>query len=569
MAAPPAVTGPAAGAMRDLLASLPDERQRNEGLTLLDRLIHGERACGGRLAHLAHVYPNLSMPSSMVSPNTPPLGFTSGWGSTPNDQSVSWGPDEGKMGYEMEAMRLTKSSFNPLALSGSTGPSGPPMQPQSWPNPSWIANGSPGVMSMHIPSQNGSEDRDSQSSENNLGWAGIVKDLELEGDSSLGPQSAAVTESRILSFVLPPVVLQVEQAGVNVSGHTLHESQPELVGKLGGGGDSALGLTAVPLGGKTKSIGIDAGSLGSLSSSRRASGGTLGDSVQQNTFSAVVSQKASAPSALGAGSPTVGGEGAWNGAAGEPLVPAINHHTHSSNGCGAMPLGAAASVVGTRVGSVVGGPGVVGGGARTCCTSVPLAPGARTTSIGSSANTNLGSTASLIAPAAMTFPAPINGAKNVASTAANAAQPSPGVSAAAAADMKTHAPLTAAAIVAIGVAGVEMVSVVKTSASERAAVGVTAHVLPLSPIASTPLPATPPTGPLAATAAKAVEAFVTCGAENASAVVGAASARGASAISSGGAKGSGGGVSQSGGGGSNSQFGARGWEISNLVSFFC
>jgi len=109
--------------------------------------------------------------------------------------------------------------------------------------------------------------------------------------------------------------------------------------------------------------------------------------------------------------------------------------------------------------------------------------------------------------------------------------------------------------------------VVKTSASERA-VGVTVHVLPLSPIASTPLPATPPTGPLAATAAKAVEAFVACGAKDTSAVVGAKSARGASAISSGGANGSGGGVSQSGGGRGNSQFGARGWEISNLVSFF-
>ena len=73
MAMPPGAQGPAAAAMRELLASLPDERQRIEGLQLLDRLIHEERACGGRLAHLAHVYPNLSMPSP------PPLGLGSGW----------------------------------------------------------------------------------------------------------------------------------------------------------------------------------------------------------------------------------------------------------------------------------------------------------------------------------------------------------------------------------------------------------------------------------------------------------------------------------------------------------
>jgi hypothetical protein len=209
MAVPPGMAGPAASAMRELLASLPDERKRLEGLQLLDRLIHEERACGGRLAHLVHVYPNLSMPSIHSMPSTPPLGFSSGWGGNSHGDStlerpVSWArhPDEGKMGYgsDMEGIRLT--SFNPLAVAGSTGPQVPP---QAWAHTSWGNNmaASPETNLNAAVALNGGEDRDHQSAENSLGWAGIVKDLELEDEGPLGPVAQEVTQSRILSFVVP------------------------------------------------------------------------------------------------------------------------------------------------------------------------------------------------------------------------------------------------------------------------------------------------------------------------------------------------------------------------------
>ena len=209
MAVPPGIAGPAASAMRELLASLPDERKRLEGLQLLDRLIHEERACGGRLAHLAHLYPNLSMPSMHSMPSTPPLGFSSGWGGNSHgdptlERPVSWArhPDEGKMGYgsDMEGIRLT--SFNPLAVAGSTGPQVPP---QSWTHTSWSNNMAASPETHLNVALNGGEDRDHQSAENSLGWAGIVKDLELEDEGTLCPVAQEVThsQSRILSFVVP------------------------------------------------------------------------------------------------------------------------------------------------------------------------------------------------------------------------------------------------------------------------------------------------------------------------------------------------------------------------------
>ena len=209
MAVPPGMAGPAASAMRELLASLPDERKRLEGLQLLDRLIHEERACGGRLAHLTHVYPNLSMPSMHSMPRTPPLGFSSGWGGNSHgdptlERPVSWArhPDEGKMGYgsDMEGIRLT--SFNPLAVAGSTGPQVPP---QSWTHTSWSNNTAASPETHLNVALNGGEDRDHQSAENSLGWAGIVKDLELEDEGTLCPVAQEVThsQSRILSFVVP------------------------------------------------------------------------------------------------------------------------------------------------------------------------------------------------------------------------------------------------------------------------------------------------------------------------------------------------------------------------------
>jgi len=182
---PGAQQGTAAAAMRELLASLPDERQRIEGLQLLDRLIHEERACGGRLAHLAHVYPNLSMPNS-----APPLGLGAGWGGGSSDQLLERQDTWMRFNsYHGNNSGGDESSFN--ALQGGSMP----QMPGGWPSPQWDAKDSGG--SGLLKRGENREPADSAG----LGWAGMVKDLELEDEQALGSLSG--TESRILSFVFP------------------------------------------------------------------------------------------------------------------------------------------------------------------------------------------------------------------------------------------------------------------------------------------------------------------------------------------------------------------------------
>ena len=357
MSVPPGVAGPAASAMRELLASLPDDRQRIEGLQLLDRLIHEERACGGRLAHLAHVYPNLSMPSMHSMPNTPPLGF-SGWGG--NDQSlerpVSWArhPDEGKIGYgaDMEALRLT--SFNPLAVAGSTGP---PVSTQPWmQQTSW---GSNNAMSNQTHLKGG---EDNQSAENSLGWAGIVKDLELEDEGTLGPVPPAVTESRILSFVVPTAPDSAVAPGLSTG---KMGALPGQMAKQHAGALAPGHPRSADEGQKQPQESMAAPHHGVPHANAHGAGAVM-PHASGPKFSLVVSQKDPAVPPAGAGpaesAPGSSGKGPWNAAAGEPLPPL----QPTSNGTSAPPaIGVASTVVGSRVGSsgsvaVGGGPGVQG-----------------------------------------------------------------------------------------------------------------------------------------------------------------------------------------------------------------
>ena len=203
----------------------------------------------------------------------------------------------------------------------------------AWPNQSWAVGNAGSPHSTHSQ-HNGGDSGDTQSTENSLGWAGIVKDLELEDDdtSVSAPLSAALTESRILSFVLPSAELaggqhsqvQTLGQGSNLSGH---------LGTMGGavdqnGGSSTAGFLLATQQG-SKQSGSPALFLGAQQQQGRSA---LGSSVTAPPkFSAVVSQKACVPLALGASSTGAGGgvEKVLGMQLLESLLPpSVKCHTH-------------------------------------------------------------------------------------------------------------------------------------------------------------------------------------------------------------------------------------------------
>mgnify|MGYP004063244429 CR=1 FL=1 len=212
MEAPPGAAGPAAAAMRELLSALPDEVQRAEALQLLDRLIHEERACGGRLAHLSmSVNPNLGVP----------MGLRSDWVGSPGDLGAaahvdSWGRFGGEdpSSFNTQMTGLIQSGWGETRPGGTAG--------------NFLPNGDTGVGSLGE-------------------WQDMTRDIELEDNvSGLGPLS----ESRFLSFVLPSDAGRAPQgAGGNSGTMPLRTSTPAHSGQgsTAGGGmglDPELTLTA-------------------------------------------------------------------------------------------------------------------------------------------------------------------------------------------------------------------------------------------------------------------------------------------------------------------------------------
>ena len=221
MEAPPGAPGPAAAAMRELLSALPDGVQRAEALQLLDRLIHEERACGGRLAHLSmSVTPNLGVP----------MGVRSDWAGSPGDLGPaghidSWGRFGGEdpSSFNTQMTGFIQSGWGETRPEGTAG--------------NFLPNGDTGVGSLGE-------------------WQDMTRDIELEDNvSGLGPLS----ESRFLSFVLPSDAGRAPQgAGGNSGTMPLRTSTPAHPGhgSTAGGGmglDPELTLTAkdsTPPGGK-------------------------------------------------------------------------------------------------------------------------------------------------------------------------------------------------------------------------------------------------------------------------------------------------------------------------------
>ena len=221
MEAPPGAPGPAAAAMRELLSALPDGVQRAEALQLLDRLIHEERACGGRLAHLSmSVTPNLGVP----------MGVRSDWAGSPGDLGPaghidSWGRFGGEdpSSFNTQMTGFIQSGWGETRPEGTAG--------------NFLPNADTGVGSLGE-------------------WQDMTRDIELEDNvSGLGPLS----ESRFLSFVLPSDAGRAPQgAGGNSGTMPLRTSTPAHPGhgSTAGGGmglDPELTLTAkdsTPPGGK-------------------------------------------------------------------------------------------------------------------------------------------------------------------------------------------------------------------------------------------------------------------------------------------------------------------------------
>ena len=171
----------AAGRLRELLIALPEEKQREEALTLLDEILRSQQQPLPQPLHGAQPTP----------PHFPWQGASPQWG--------------------MHGSRMERGD----ELS-TLGPMLPPNAAVSQMSPSWASldwstrgNGRNGNWSATPPIEQTSLAPIAGAGNT---WSGLVNDLELEDHVE-----APLSESRILSFVLPTCSPEDNQRDVNTS----------------------------------------------------------------------------------------------------------------------------------------------------------------------------------------------------------------------------------------------------------------------------------------------------------------------------------------------------------------